>query len=229
MIKADESIQVDVWSDVACPWCWVGKRNLEAACAQANVPVEVKWRAFELNPNAPPKVDAAVSYLERLARKYRVAESEAQAMVDRMTGVGESVGLEFRFDRVQITNTFDAHRLLSWAGTVGDQGALKERLFRAYMNEGRLLSDHDVLVAQAAQCGLDGEAARAVLAEGRFADEVRTDEGAAAHLQIQGVPFYVVGGRYAISGAQPAEVLASALKELTDAQLAPDAGGPTHG
>ena len=210
------ALRIDVWSDIACPWCWVGKRHLETALSNVGPDIEanVVWRAFELNPQAPASVSTELSYAQRLGRKYGVSDQEAAQMIDRMTGVGKDVGLEFRFDRIRPTNTFDAHRLVHWAHTVGSQEVLKERLFRAYMSEGALLSDREILVAQAAEVGLDADEARRVLSDGAYETEVRQDEGMAQQLMIQGVPFFVLGGRYAISGAQPASVLQDALRQV---------------
>ncbi len=210
------SLPIEIWSDIACPWCWVGKRQLEAAKARFPHPVEVVWRSFELDARAPRSVDPGIDYVERLARKYRTTREAAQGMIDRMTRVGVAVGLDFRFDRVQRGNTFDAHRLLCWAAGHARQDALKERLFRAYMHEGRSVSDHAELVALAADVGLPPDEARAVLDEGRFADEVRADEALAAELGITGVPFFVIDGRYAVSGAQPTEVLVQAMQHAWD-------------
>lgn len=209
------ALRVEIWSDIACPWCWVGKRHFEAARARFQHPVEVLWRSFELDPTAPRSVDR-VEYGEALARKLRVPREAALAMVDRMTRIGAADGLEFRFDRAQPGNTFDAHRLLCWAAERGRQGDLKERLFKAYMNEGRSVADHDELVAFAAEVGLSAEDARAVLAEGQYADEVRAEEALAGELGITGVPCFVIGERYAISGAQPAEVLLQAMQHAWD-------------
>ncbi len=205
------SVRVDVWSDVACPWCWVGKRNLEAAAREAGLELDVRWHAFELDASAPRTHDPSIPYVDRLARKYGASPAQAQQMVDRMTGVGEGVGIDFRFDRARPVNTFDAHRLLAWAAQSGKQDALKERLFKAYMHEGKLLTDRDVLVDLAADAGLDPEHATAVLSGEDFAREVREDEAAAAELGVTGVPFFVVDGRFAIPGAQPPDAIVRVL------------------
>ncbi len=177
--------------------------------------VSVVWRAFELDPRAPRTADA-VPYAERLARKYGKPVPEAQAMIDRLAGIAADDGLEMRFDRIRPGNTFDAHRLLHLARAHGVQDALKERLFRAYFTEGEAIGDRDVLARLAADVGLDAEAARAALADDDGARAVRADEEEARALGIGGVPFFVVGGRYAVSGAQPAEVLLGALTQAWD-------------
>lgn len=205
-------LRVAVWSDIACPWCWVGKRHLEAAIARLPHAVSVEWRAFELDRGAPRSLPEDVDLVERLAKKYRASRAQAQAMIDRMTGVGASAGLELRFDRVRPVNTFDAHRLLAWARGRGRQGELKERLFRAYMHEGRSVADHEELVAIAETAGLDDEGARAVLLSDAHAAEVRADEARARELGVTGVPFFVIGERYAVPGAQPTELLLGAMQ-----------------
>lgn len=207
------SLSVAVWSDIACPWCWVGKRHLEAAIAEVPFEVEVEWHSFELDPSAPrslPRDD--VDYVQRLAKKYRTTRAQAQAMIDRMVGVGEGVGLDFRFDRAKPGNTFDAHRLLHWAKAKGRQGELEERLFRAYMHEGRAVAETEVLVELAAEVGLDADGAQGVLSSDAHAAEVRADEALAHHLGVTGVPFFVVAERFAVPGAQPAKVLREVLE-----------------
>ena len=211
-------LRVDVWSDLACPWCYVGKRRLEAAMQEVaeRGSIEVVWRAFELNPQAPRVVEQTVPYAQRLAWKYGTSPEQAQVMVDRMTRTAAGDGLTFDFDRVRPTNTFDAHRLVAFARERGVQGAMKERLLRAYMTEGELISDHDVLVRLATDAMLATDETRAMLASDRFADEVRADEAEARAIGITGVPFFVLGGRLAVSGAQPANVLAGALAQGWD-------------
>ena len=203
---------VEVWSDVACPWCWVGKRNLEAAIAETGEPVEVVWRSFELDPAAPRRLPEGTDLVARLASKYGTTRAQAQAMIDRMTGVGKAAGIEFRFDRAQPSNTFDAHRLLHWAAAQGKSSELKERLFTAYMQEGRVVAEPEVLVDAAEHAGLHPEAAQAVLGTDAHAQDVRADEATARQIGITGVPFFVIDRRLAIAGAQPAARLAEALR-----------------
>ncbi len=203
--------RVEIWSDIACPWCWVGKRNLEAALADFGGEVEVLWRAFELDPSAPKESPEGVDNVARLAKKYRVPREAAQGMVDRMVAVGAERGLEFRFDRLRPGNTFDAHRILRWAATMGRQSEVKERLFQAYMGDGRSISDHGVLVELVAEVGLDADQAQAILSSDAHGAAVREDEAIAGQLGITGVPFFVIDGRYALSGAQPPENLLEVL------------------
>lgn len=213
-----KKLVVDVWSDVACPWCYVGKRRLEAALARfAHADsVAVVWRSFELDPASPRTFDDG-SYVERLARKYRTTPAQAKAMIDRMVGVAAADGLAFDFARIRAGNTFDAHRLLHAAKARGVQGALKERLFRGYFSQGEPIGEHAALARMAVDAGLDADDAASVLATDAYADEARADEREAGALGIEGVPFFVFGKRLAVSGAQPAEVLLRALGKAWDA------------
>lgn len=208
-------LRIDVWSDIACPWCYVGKRRLEAALERTadRGAIEIVWRAFELDPSAARSADAAPRpYGERLATKYRISNAQAQGMLDRMTGVAADEGLALHFDRIRPGNTFDAHRLLHLGKERGIQDAVQERLFRAYFSEGAAIDDRDTLVRLGAEAGLDDAEAAAVLATEQYVREVRADETEARALGITGVPFFMIAGRLGVSGAQPADVLASALE-----------------
>lgn len=207
-------LHVDIWSDIACPWCYVGKRHLEQALHSFphRDEVEVQWRAFELDPAAPRIRDASQSYAERLAKKYGMQTPQAQVMIDRMVDTAARDGLDLRFDHIRPGNTFDAHRLLHLAHERGMQDALKERLLRAYLTEGRPIGDRDVLVSAAREVGVDEQEARDVLDSDRYTAEVRRDEAIARELGITGVPFFVIAGRLGVSGAQPADVLLGALQ-----------------
>jgi predicted DsbA family dithiol-disulfide isomerase len=209
-----KSLRVDVWSDIACPWCYVGKQHLEQALAQFphRDEVEVTWRSFELDPSAPrtPK-DPTVTHAEKLASKYRMPLAEAQARIDSLAALGKTKGIDFRFEKISSTNTFDAHRLVQFAGAHGKRAEMKSRLLRAYFSEGAALGDHEVLVSLGAEVGLDAAAVREMLATGAHAEDVRGDEAQAQEYGISGVPFFVLG-RYGVSGAQPAEVLLKALQ-----------------
>ncbi len=204
-------MRVEIWSDVVCPWCYIGKRHFEAALAAFDHAdeVEVVWRSFELDPSAPDVHEG--DYAGRLASKYRVPVSEAHAMIDQMTAAGQRSGLEMRFDIARPGNTFDAHRLLHLAAERGLQGALKERLLAATFTEGAPIGDHQALTGLAVEAGLDGAEATSVLATDRYADQVRADERATAEYGIDAVPFFVLDGAYGVPGAQGSEVLLEAL------------------
>jgi len=207
------ALRIDIWSDIACPWCYVGKRRFEAALATFPhaADVEIVWRSFELDPSAPAIPEPEPSYTDRLARKFRTSRAQADAMLRRMTETAAEAGLELHFERARGGNTFDAHRLLHLAHEHGVQGALKERLFRAYFTEGHAIGDRDVLAQLAGEAGLDAVLAREVLASDRFTTEVRQDQALARELGITGVPFFVLAGRLGVSGAQPSDVLRGAL------------------
>lgn len=207
---------VEIWSDVVCPWCYVGKRNLEAALAEFPHADEVTiaWRSFELDPTTPKRVELSMD--EVLARKYGMSPEQATDANRRMTELAASVGLDYHLDQVQIGNTFDAHRLLHLAADEGLGGALKERLLRAYFTEGRAISDPDVLSALAADVGMDGARVADVLAGDEFAAEVRADEARAMELGSTGVPFFVFDERLGVPGAQPPDVLLRLLNRAWD-------------
>ncbi len=205
-------MRVEIWSDVVCPWCYIGKRRFEEALSgfAHRDEVEVVWRAFELDPAAPALRDG--DYAERLAQKYRVPVREAQEMIDHMTTAAAGDGLDFNFDIARPGNTFDAHRLLHLASERGIQDAVKERLLSATFIEGQAIGDHETLVRLATEAGLDPHEARSVLDSGAYADEVRADEDRARAYGITGVPFFVVDETYGVSGAQRPEVLRTVLE-----------------
>jgi predicted DsbA family dithiol-disulfide isomerase len=207
------SLKVEVWSDVVCPWCYIGKRRFEAALARFDHRDEVQlvWRSFELDVSAPPSSAEQGTYAERLASKYRCSVTEAQVMIDNMTVTAAQEGLDFRFDLARPGNTFDAHRLLHLALDQGQQDELKERLDAATFTEGSPASDHSALRALATQVGLPEIEVDEVLTSDRYSDAVRADEAQARAYGISGVPFFVIDGRYGISGAQPADAVLQTL------------------
>jgi predicted DsbA family dithiol-disulfide isomerase len=206
-------MQIEIWSDVVCPWCAIGKRRLEHALErfEHRDDVEVLWRSFELDPTAPATID--VDLIDRLADKYGVSRAEAEAMNARVSGIAAEEGLAFRLDIAKPGNTFDAHRVLHLAAAHGLQGPVGERLLAGYQAEGEPIADHDALVRLAVEGGLDAAEVRAVLASDRFADAVRADEAEARELGVRGVPFFVFDRRYAVSGAQPTELLLEVLEQ----------------
>jgi predicted DsbA family dithiol-disulfide isomerase len=209
-------MDVEIWSDVVCPWCYVGKRRFEAALTrfEHRDQVEVRWRSFELDPNAPRLRPGP--YVERLAGKYAMSVAEAQGVIDHIVAVGADNDLVLDFAIAQPGNTFDAHRLLHLAHQRGHQDALKERMMAANFTEGAAIGDPDVLAKLAADVGLDPGEVAEVLAGHGFAAEVRADEQRAAQLGINAVPFFVMGGRYGVAGAQSPEVLLQVLQDSWD-------------
>ena len=208
-------MKVEIWSDVVCPWCYVGKRRFESAVDRFahRDHVSVVWRSFELDPAArsAPAGPEDRDYADRLAEKYRTTRDQAQQRTDSMTPTAAAEGLDLRFDRAVRSNTFLAHQVIHLAGDRGLQGQVKERLMRGYFTEGENVGDVDVLARLSGEAGLDPEETRAALTEQRYAEAVRQDESEAAALQIGAVPFFVVDRRYGVSGAQPAEQLLAVL------------------
>jgi predicted DsbA family dithiol-disulfide isomerase len=210
---APSSVKVEIWSDVVCPWCYIGKRRFERGLAafEHRDEVEVVWRSFELDPRAPRGSEE--DQVERLARKYGMTREAALAAQARVTGLAAEEGLTYRLDVARPTNTFDAHRLLHLAAEQGVQGAAEERLFAAYFTEGRRLGDAETLVALASEVGVEAAAARDVVGGDAYAEAVTADEREAAELGISAVPFFVIDRRYGIPGAQPAELIQRALDQ----------------
>ena len=206
---------IEIWSDIACPWCYLGKRRFEHALERfdGRDEVEVVWRSFELDPHAPKEADVDVATI--VARKYGRPREEIVRQHAQMTEMAAAEGVEFRFDLTRRTNTFDAHRLLHLAREHGRQDAMKERLLRANHAEGVPISDHAELERLAVEVGLPAEQARETLLTERFAEAVRDDERVASELDVHGVPFFVVDRRMAVSGAQQPELF---LKMLTKAR-----------
>ena len=204
-------LTVEIWSDVVCPWCYIGKRRFESARAQFDGDVEVVWRSFELDPGAPAVREHTAT--EHLAAKYGMSVEQAQASHAQMTELAAREGLEYHFERARGGNSFDAHRLLHLAAAHDRQDAAMERLMRGYFTEGVAIGDREALIGLAADVGLDADEARAVLEGDGYADAVRADEELAQRIGIQAVPFFVLDRRYGVSGAQPAEILVQALEK----------------
>jgi predicted DsbA family dithiol-disulfide isomerase len=213
-----KKLTVEVWSDVACPWCYVGKRRLEAALARfpARDSVDVVWRSFELDPAAPNAYPTNVSYAARLAKKYGRTEAQAEQMLAQMTELAAREGLSFDFSRIRSGNTFNAHRMLHLAREQGLGGALKERLFSGYFERGEAPGNPDTLLEMARDVGMDPDRAQALLSTDLYAAEVRAEEREAASIGVGGVPFFLLARRYAVGGAQSAEVMLQALTRAFD-------------
>jgi predicted DsbA family dithiol-disulfide isomerase len=206
-------MDVEIWSDVVCPWCYIGKRRFEAALARFEHADElsVTWRSFELAPNAPAREegDRAV----RLAAKYNITVEQAHEAEHNVTAVAAGEGLEYRLDIAQSANSFDAHRLIHLAAEFGLQDAMKERLMHAYFTEGRLISDHETLAVLADELGIPAAATIDLLRTDNYTDAVRAEEELARQFGLSGVPTFVVDRAIAVSGAQPAETLVKLLDE----------------
>jgi predicted DsbA family dithiol-disulfide isomerase len=223
MHASTEPLVIDVVSDVVCPWCFIGKRHLEAALAglPEAAGAKVRWHPFELNPDLPAEGVDRKGYLEaKFGGPARAAEIYA-----RVREAGTRAGLDFDFEAiVRQPNTRDAHRLIAWAQSHGDAGPLVERLFRAYFQEGRYVGDRDTLAALAAEAGCDAGAARVWLESGLGADEIAEAEARVRALGISGVPFFIFDGKVGLSGAQPPEALREAIAQARAAATG-SAGG----
>lgn len=206
-------MKIEIWSDIVCPFCYIGKRRLELALEQfaGKDQVELEWKSFQLNPYQQHLPDTNIyDYLAEIKGQSREWSVQMHESVKQMAA---SVGLEYNFDLAKITNTFEAHRLLQLAKTHGLGDAMKERLCRAYFTEGALISDHPTLLRLATEVGLDPTAVQTVLDSRRFADAVEQDVAEARSLGIQGVPFFLMARKYAVSGAQSTSVFLNALQQ----------------
>ena len=222
-------MKVEIWSDVVCPWCYIGKRRFESALAQFehNAQVEVVWRSYELDPHAPRNLDESLYTI--LSQKYGTSVEQAKSMTQRLVDLGAQEGLDYNFEIARSGNTFDAHRLIHLAATHHLQGQMKERLMRAYFTEGQPIGDTEILVKLATEVGLDADKARSVLTGDAYADEVRADEKRARMFGIQGVPFFAIDEKYGISGAQPTEVFSEVLEQAwAEAHPLIKVGGSSH-
>jgi predicted DsbA family dithiol-disulfide isomerase len=206
-------MQVEIWSDVICPWCFIGKRRFETALANFahKDDVQVMWRSFELDPNSPPHYPESLEKL--LARKYGVSAQEAAAMNARVTSLAKEIGLEYHLASARSGNTFDAHRLLHFAASkqLGDRAT--ERLMKAYFSESLPVGDRAALARIATEFGISEMETMAMLESDAYSKDVRADEARAAELGITGVPFFVINETTGISGAQPVELFAEALQK----------------
>ena len=206
-------MRVDIWSDVVCPWCYIGKRHFEAALAEFphRDEVELVWHSFQLDPCAPPVTEG--DPVDNLASRYRMSREQALAAQARVTGIAAQAGLEYHLDRARPGNTFTAHRLLHLALDEGRQDELKERLMRGYFTEGASIGDVDTLVRLCEEASLDPVRARAVAEGSEYTGEVEADVAIAHRVGIGAVPFFVIDAAIGVSGAQPPEVILSALTQ----------------
>ncbi len=210
-------ITIDIWSDIACPWCYIGKRRLETALSRlgagADAPeVALRYHSYELDPSAP--VDYPGDHATYLAQHLGVSDRQVQQMDRQITDLAAREGLDYHLDDIKVTNTAKAHELIHFAETQGKGALMKERLLKAYFTEGRHLGRATDLADMAAEIGLDRAAALAALETGEFAAAVAADKAQAAAYGIRGVPFFVIDGKYGLSGAQEAEQFVQALAQV---------------
>lgn len=214
-------MKIEIWSDVTCPFCYIGKREMETALKGLafEADIEISWKSFELNPHATLIYDGSV--YDYLGKKYRKTREEVLEMTTPIIQRGQTLGLNFQFDQVQPANSFDAHRVLKLAKQQGLDQAVKERLFHAYFSEGKIISDIDSLLELGLEVGLEKESLESVLHSDAFADEVRQDELEAQQLGIRGVPFFLFDQKYALSGAHPAKTFKEVLERVWQDEYAP--------
>ncbi|MEO6115951.1 MAG: DsbA family oxidoreductase [Pseudolysinimonas sp.] len=212
-----EPIKVDVWSDIACPWCFIGKRKFEAGAAQFGGDVEVEYHSFELSPDTP--VDFDGSEQDYLVTRGFPAD-KIDGMLDRVTGIAESVGLHYDYDALQHTNTVLAHQLIHYAKAHGRQLEMKERLLAAYFEQGKHVGRVEDLADLAAELGFDRDDVVRSLTSNEYLGAVRADQELAIEYGIQGVPFFVIDGKYGVSGAQDASTFANVLTQVRDEKAA---------
>lgn len=209
-------MKIEVWSDYACPFCYIGKRELEKAIQTTGFQgkVDVHFKAYQLDPTAPAETNESI--YTSLAKKFGSSEEQAKAQTAGIIERAKEVGLNYNFDEMKLGNTFKAHRLAKFAGTINKEKEMNERLLKAYFEEGAQLGNNDVLVTLAKEVGLEEQLVRDFLADDQYAVEVLADIQQAREIGVQGVPFFVINDKYAISGAQPTSVFEQAVKQVAE-------------
>lgn len=207
-------MKVEIWSDIVCPFCYIGKRKFEKALEdfEGKDKVNIIWRSFQLDPHM--KFVPGQSVHEYLGKRKGTNTVTGKKMNDAMTAIAKEVGLVYDFDNAILNNTMDAHRLLHFAKTKGLQNQMKERLFKAYYTEGENIGDAQTLVKLAAEIGLPAAETKAILQAGTYRQQVLTDQHEAQQMGANGVPFFVFNNKYAVSGAQPAEIFTQVLNKV---------------
>ncbi|GAA0431239.1 DsbA family oxidoreductase [Lentibacillus halophilus] len=207
-------MDIEVWSDFVCPFCYMGKRQLESALDHFphKDNVFVTYNSYELDPDSEKNPDQSIH--ERMSVKFGMSVEEARQSNEKMRKKAEELGLIYNFDTMQPTNSFDAHRVVQYAKNKGKSHAVIERLFRAYFTDSERISDYEILARLAAESGLDRGNVRVMLKKDDYAEDVRMDEKEAAQLGVQGVPFFVFNSTYALSGAQPMNVFTEVLAKV---------------
>ncbi|GAB6109764.1 DsbA family oxidoreductase [Fusibacter bizertensis] len=214
-------MKIEIWSDFVCPFCYIGKRRLEHALNQtpSDESIEIIFKSFELDPNAAKSYDVSIN--ELIAKKYGISIERATASNQQIISQAKALGLNYNFDDMKPTNTFDAHRLVHLAKSFGKDKELAERFFKAYFEDSLLLSDANVLAHLAEEIGLDRELVLETLSSSNYETDVRNDENRAHSLNITGVPYFIFDGKYAVSGAQPSEVFLEVINKVkSEANLA---------
>lgn len=211
-------MKIEIWSDVVCPFCYIGKRHLEKALEQLpDLDVDITWKSFELDPNAP--INSDLDIYDTLAKKYGRNREWAQQMNANMVQMASSAGLDYNMDDVKPTNSFNAHQLIHLAKEHNQQDEMKEALLSAYFIEGKHVGDIDTLIEIASDIGIDRNKAKQVLENNTYSNQVVNDVEEAHRIGVQGVPFFYINEKYGLSGAQPVEVFVEALKKISEEKV----------
>lgn len=210
-----QPMKVEIWSDIMCPFCYIGKRHFEAALAQFadSAAIEVEWKSFQLDPSIPATFDKPVNVYQYLADRKGMSLEQSKAMHDRVVAMAKAAGLDYRFDQAVVANSFSAHRMIQFAKTKGLGDAAEERLFKAYFTEGKNFGDPVVLRELGNDIGLSAEEVNESLTSDLWAYQVQQDIQEASAIGVSGVPFFVFDRKFAVSGAQPTEVFQQALQQ----------------
>ncbi|MBN2268238.1 MAG: DsbA family oxidoreductase [Acholeplasmataceae bacterium] len=207
-------MKIEIWSDFACPFCYIGKKRFENALNEFKHKnqVEVVYKAYQLNPNAPKVMEG--SAYESFAKGHGTTPEGAKQRFDQFTQNAKSVGLTYRYDIIQMTNTLDAHRIAKWSNQFGKEDEVTNRFMKAYFTDGLNLADQDTLTKLVSELGLDADEAKKVLASDQFKDQVIAEQQESREIGVQGVPFFVLNRKYGISGAQQQDYFERALEQI---------------
>lgn len=220
-------MKIEIWSDVMCPFCYIGKRRFELAVEEFEYSdeIDVQWKSFQLNPDM--ETDPEVNINDYLAETKGWSPEQAQQMNQRVTEMASEIGLEFNMNKAVVANSFDAHRLIQFAKTKDKANEMEEALFRAYFTDGKNIADHNTLAELASDLGLNKEKIQSVLAGDQYSNQVKHDIQIAQSMQVQGVPFFLFHRKFAVSGARETEVFLKALKQSWNDWMQDEEGVPT--
>jgi predicted DsbA family dithiol-disulfide isomerase len=207
-------MKIEIWSDIMCPFCYIGKRHFEAALTQidSTIPIEIEWKSFQLDPTIP-KMTERVNVYQYLADSKGMSFDQSKAMHENVIVMAKNAGLNYNFDIATVSNSFDAHRLIQYAKTKGLGNEVEESLFAGYFTNGLDMSDLNALQEIGVSIGLDAEGLKVVLESDAFTTEISQDIQEGQRIGVRGVPFFVIDGKFAISGAQPVEVFVDAMEK----------------
>lgn len=208
-------MKVEIWSDIMCPFCYIGKRNFESAFSrfEGRDNIEIEWRSFQLDPTIPKSNPVKENVYQYLAARKGISYEQSAKMHERIIQMAKNAGLDYRFEKAIVANSFDAHRMIQLAKNKGLGDAAEERLFRAYFTEGKDFGDHETLISIGKEIGLPEDEIKSALVSDTYAEKVEQDIQEAADIGVEGVPFFVFDRKYAVSGAQPSEHFLQALNQ----------------